>query len=89
VEPVLDSDMLVKFECQANEIPQEGQYFYNHAVYSCINEILDTLRPFGETGLPPLEKEENNRGKCKDPDIFYYRVSTRLEEILRIRIGRT
>ncbi len=23
------------------------QYFYNHAIYSCLNELLDQFRPYG------------------------------------------
>ncbi len=31
-----------------------SQYFFNHCVFDCLNELLDRFRPFGMKGRPPL-----------------------------------
>ena len=53
-EPVVSAEILGEYDERKYLIPSEGQYFYNHCIYGCIGELLDSHRPGGLTGLKPL-----------------------------------
>lgn len=86
IEVVIDSQLLNVFESENSE-PIEGQYFYNHCVYSCFNQLLDTLRPFGLTGPPPLYSF--SKPIHHNLSTIFSKTLSKLCQILEVKMGKS